>query len=387
MTARPKVTAPKVTAPVLGLALLLGATPCLAQVPVEITATSILPAPPAYVDAVERGRAILDSLMTALSFPGLGVAVAVDGQVVWSEGLGLADVPREIPVDRQSVFPIYSVSKGLTGMALARLVEQGRIDLDAPVQRYVPGFPEKAGGVVTPRLLAGHLAGIRHYRSGEGTRLWHCDTAFEALSPFLNDSLVHAPGTDFHYTSFGFVLLSAAMAGAAGQPFAELMEAEVFRPLGMPSAAMADTRAWVPELVSTHEWWSDAGLVPGRRMNRTCKMGAGAFVASAEDLARGSSAMFDDEYLGPAARALLLTPQRNAAGETIVAGLGWDIGETDGIRWLRRTGGNEDAWSAVMAYPDSRVAIALLANMRGQDWIHDDADRVARAFIAAAAGR
>lgn len=350
-------------------------------------APPIVPANPLYLAAVGRGRAIVDSLKRALSFPGLGVAVAVDGRVVWAEGFGFADIDREIPVDRHSVFPIYSVSKGFTALGLARLIERGEIDPDAPIQRYVPEFPEKEGGAVTPRLLAGHLAGIRHYRpeAGEGTRLRHCDTSIEAIEPFRDDPLIQPPGAVFRYTSYGFVLLSAAMARAAGQPFADLMEAEVFAPLDMTTAGLDERGGWVPNRVSTYEWNDSTGVRPARRMDLSCKLGAGGFLASAADVARGASAMFDG-YVADETLDLLFTAQTNTAGEPIIEALGWDVGETgDGIRWVRRTGGNVDAWSTVMAYPESRVAVALLANMRGQDWIHDDAHRIALGFIAAEA--
>lgn len=368
----------------------LTAVPLSGQVAVDTTVNSLTPVAPAFAPAVERGREIVDSLVAALDFPGMGVALAVDGQVIWAEGRGMADIARAIPVDRHSVFPIYSVSKGLTGLALARLYEQGRIDLDAPIQRYVPGFPEKEAGVVTPRLLAGHLAGIRHYRpgAGEGTALRRCETAADGIRYFADDALVDAPGTDFHYTSYGFVLLSAAIASAAGQPFEDAMAAEVFGPLGMRSTGMGDLGPQVPDAVSLYESRDDLGVIPARRMYVRCKMGAGAFYSTSSDLARAASGMFAGDYVSEETLGLLFTAMRNAAGEPIVEGLGWDVGVAeDGLRWVRRVGGNEDGWSALMAYPARRVAIALLANMRGADWIHDDADRIARGFLEVLEGQ
>jgi CubicO group peptidase (beta-lactamase class C family)/imidazolonepropionase-like amidohydrolase len=364
------------------------APPAAAEQAAPAPGHSILPEQEAYVRASERGRALVDSLLEALAFPGMAVAVAVDGEVVWAEGRGLADVERGVPVDARSVFPIYSVSKGLTGLALARLLERGEIDLDAPVQRYLPAFPAKPEGEITARLLAGHLAGIRHYapEAGEGTALRHCEAAGEGLRFFADDALVHPPGTDFGYTSYGFVLLSALLAAAADRPFEEIMRREVFSPLGARSTYAKDLPEAHPRRVSLYEYRDDLGVVPARRMDRTCKMGAGAFASTAEDLARIASGMLDEGYLNEATRALILTPQRNAAGEPIVAGLGWDIGATpEGVDWLRRTGGNIDAWSALIALPESRVAVALLANMRGRDWIHDEAIRIGLEFARASA--
>ncbi|MGH8245210.1 MAG: serine hydrolase domain-containing protein, partial [Gammaproteobacteria bacterium] len=101
-------------------------------------------------------------LFLKLGTPGLSAAVAMDGTIVWSEGFGYADVEHRAPVWPASRFRIGSVSKSLTAAAVAKLVEQGKLDLDAPIQRYVPSFPDHKQKITT-RQLAGHLAGIRHY--------------------------------------------------------------------------------------------------------------------------------------------------------------------------------------------------------------------------------
>lgn len=350
----------------------------------DTTSDRIVPTRPSLRQAADAGRAIVDSLRQTLKFPGIAVAVSVDGEIVWSEGLGLADVERRLPVTRRTVFPIYSVSKGLTGTALARLHQSGRIELDAPVRSYLPTFPDK-GQPITVRQLAGHLGGIRHYRpgAGEGTALRHCETAEEGLEPFRDDPLVHPPGTDFEYTSYGFVLLSAAMAAAAGKSFEALMTEEVLEPYGMETTYFANRRGWIPDLASRYEYRGDSlGVVPARRMDISCKFGAGAYLSTAEDLVRLADGVLAGRGLTPESRQLLLTPQRDAAGEPIPPSLGWDAGEDVAGRFrLRRTGGNVDGWSALMAYPDGRLAVALLANMRGRDWIHDDAGRIAALFL------
>src|SRR5438552_16828933 len=97
---------------------------------------------------------------------GRRVAVGVDGKLVWSEGFGYADVARKIPVTAETQLRIGSVSKPITAAAVALLYEQGKLDLDAPVQRYVPSFPAKGVPITTPQLAA-HLAATRHYRGDE----------------------------------------------------------------------------------------------------------------------------------------------------------------------------------------------------------------------------
>src|SRR5581483_6944198 len=177
--------------------------------------------------------------MAAGRIPGLAIAVAIDGHIVWSEGFGLADVENAVPVSPCTRFRVGSVSKPLTAAAVAQLAEVGRLDLDAPVQRYVPSFPTRRWPI-TPRELAGHLAGIRHYQDDEFLNMRHYDNVVAGLAIFAHDSLLFEPGTRFSYSSYGYNLLSAVVEGASGESFLLYMRRHVFEPLGLQSV--------VPEL-------------------------------------------------------------------------------------------------------------------------------------------
>ena len=113
-------------------------------------------------EAIAKARASVTELARAQQIPGLSVAVARNGVVVWSEGIGVADVEQRVPVTTATRFRLGSVSKVLTAAGVARLVEDGKLDLDVPVQQYVRGFPITPWPITT-RQLAAHTAGIRHY--------------------------------------------------------------------------------------------------------------------------------------------------------------------------------------------------------------------------------
>ncbi|XP_023041055.1 serine beta-lactamase-like protein LACTB, mitochondrial isoform X2 [Piliocolobus tephrosceles] len=128
------------------------------------------PAPPhsrCFARAIESSRDLLHRIKDEVGAPGIVVGVSVDGKEVWSEGLGYADVENRVPCKPETVMRIASISKSLTMVALAKLWEAGKLDLDIPVQHYVPEFPEKEYEgekvSVTTRLLISHLSGIRHY--------------------------------------------------------------------------------------------------------------------------------------------------------------------------------------------------------------------------------
>ncbi|XP_055571948.1 serine beta-lactamase-like protein LACTB, mitochondrial isoform X1 [Falco biarmicus] len=128
---------------------------------------SALPPPRGFGAAIERSRDLLRRIKDEAGIPGILVGVSVDGKEVWSEGLGYADVENRVVCKPETIMRIASISKCLTMMAVAKLWEEGKLDLDAPVQKYVPEFPEKVYEgekvAITTRLLVSHLSGIRHY--------------------------------------------------------------------------------------------------------------------------------------------------------------------------------------------------------------------------------
>ena len=161
----------------------------------------------------------IDSAITAVidrsHIPGLAIAIVVDGKIRWQNAYGLADVENAVPAETSTVFRIASVTKPLTATAAMQLAERGKLDLDAPVQKYAPSFPAKAQTITTRQLL-GHLSGIRHYKAGEGERTTHYDSLATALEIFKDDALVREPGTGFTYSTFGYTLLGVAIEGASG---------------------------------------------------------------------------------------------------------------------------------------------------------------------------
>ncbi|MGW8283054.1 MAG: serine hydrolase domain-containing protein, partial [Gemmatimonadota bacterium] len=188
---------------VLSIMGLPGATRAYAQSAVHPLAEA-----PSYGElapAVEYARAILEMMRTERGVPGLSAAVGIDGRIVFAEGFGWADLENRSPATAATKFRIGSVSKPLTAAAIGILVERGKLDLDTAVQAYVPDFPDKRWPV-TSRLVAGHLAGIRHYDGEEFLSTRRYETVSEGLEIFADDPLLFEPGERFQYSSYGWNL-------------------------------------------------------------------------------------------------------------------------------------------------------------------------------------
>ncbi|MGH7973007.1 MAG: serine hydrolase domain-containing protein, partial [Limisphaerales bacterium] len=282
---------------------------------------------------------------------------------VWSEGFGFRDLERKLPVTSNTLFRIGSVSKALTSAGLALLVERGQLDLDAPVQEYVPDFPQK-DGTITTRLLAGHLAGIRHYQGKEMLLDRPFASAHAALAIFENDPLVAPPGAKFSYSTYGWTLISAVMESAAHEGFLSYMHENVIKPLGM-THTHAD-RKDKPDPECTQFYGN--GTTPGKFVtepivDNSYKWAGGGYLSTPEDLVRFGSALLKPGFLTAKSLALLFTSQRTSAGMATGYGVGWFIRtDAQGHRVLIHTGGSIGGSSFLLLHPETRTVVALACN-------------------------
>ena len=315
-----------------------------------------------WAAAAARAHAIACEKL-APNIPGFAIAVAVDGRIVWSEAFGYADVEAKRPATPATQFRIGSVSKPLTATAIAQLFETGKLDLDAPVQRYVPSFPEK-GAPITTRLVGGHLAGIRHYQGDEFTLNRHFATVTQGLSIFKDDSLLFPPGTRFSYSSYGFNLLGAVVEGASGEEFLAYMSRHVFKRLRIAATAPDKNDSLIPNRTRFYDRRAEGGYSLSPTVDNSYKWGGGGFLSTAEDLVRFGSALLGPGLLKGATLELLFTPQHTTAGEETPYGIGWFVAKDSlGHRYVYHGGGSVGGTTAFGVDRDSRVVFALVTNL------------------------
>ena len=373
------------------------------------TAAGALPgqaqeAPAPYAEAAADADHRLAALRDQQGVAGLTGAVWADGRIVWSDGVGHADVEHRVPAWPHTRMRVGSVSKSMTAAAVGRLVEEGRLDLDASIQQYVPSFPEKRYPITT-RQLGGHLAGIRHYRGDEFLSTTRYETVLDGLVLFRADTLLHEPGTAYRYSSYGWNLISAVVEGASGRPFLEYMRDAVFQPLGLRHTVADHTDRLIDHRTGFYER-DDAGrLVPAPYVDNSYKWAGGGFLSTAEDLVRFGGRLVDGAYLQPETLELLFTSQRTADGEATGYGIGWSmrtLGELiaqdstraallprplpEDLRLVWHTGGSVGGITALVLLPERGVAAALISNTSGirdlGDALLESAIRLALRFDA-----
>lgn len=335
----------------------------MSRLPRVLMPLTLLAAPLLAQGNIPRARQVLTDTMRALGAPGASITVIRDGRVIWSEGFGLADVEQQVPATPHTVFRIGSVSKPLTATALGLLVQQGKIDLDAEIQQYVPSFPRKRYPI-TVRQVAGHIAGIRHYRDGEFENQKHYDTVLEGLSVFSADSLLFEPGTQYQYSSYGWNLISAVIESASGEPFLSFMRKSVFGPAGMEHTYPEFADSIIPFRAdfyaynnSTHQ------MLNAPYVDNSYKWAGGGFVSTTEDLARFGQAMLTGRLLRPETVAMLWTSMMTRSGKPTAYGIGWSVtADSAGRRRVGHTGGAMGGTATLQIFPEQKLVIAILVN-------------------------
>jgi serine beta-lactamase-like protein LACTB len=313
-----------------------------------------------FAQQIANVRPLVSRMQRAFGAPGVAVAIAAGGRLVWSETCGFADRERRIEVERTTQFRIGSVSKALTATAAARLYQDGRLALDAEVQRYVPDLPPKSRPI-TPRHLGGHLAGIRHYQGAEAVNRIHYDSVTSSLAVFKADALVAEPGERFLYSSYGFNLLGAAVAGAAGKPFEAAVRQTVLAPLRLRHTRLDDGRAG--GRARFYEVTSRRKAVPAPPIDLSDRFPSGGFLSTAEDLARFGSGITERAFLSARTQAVLFRSQMTAGGRATGYGFGFEVGQSPFGRVVGHTGNVVGGTSFLLVHPRTRVVVAITTNI------------------------
>jgi serine beta-lactamase-like protein LACTB, mitochondrial len=325
-------------------------------------------------DTPDRVNRALLAMHTQQRNVGLSAAVLREGRLVLSECLGFADLEHRVPVKRHTRFMIASINKAFTGAALIKLVEAKGIDLDLPIQRYVPTFPEKGGTPITARLLAAHLGGIRHYSTGEKSPrffLNHYDDAVAAIELFQADQLIAPPGVEYSYSSYGYNLLAAAIQSASGRSFPTYVHEAIVEPLGLGNILFDDVRRVVRDRARPYSYYDPVTYQEGSELWRvpdwdySYNMGGGNMLSTAEDLVTFGGAFMEPGFFTQNSLELLHNAQHTAATKSPWS-YGWFVKrDAAGWRYLSITGAVPGVQAALIIYPEQKLATAVISNTWG----------------------
>jgi len=310
-------------------------------------------------------RALITKAMDHAHAPGATFAIGLGDRIVWTDGFGWSDVENHVRATPATVYRTASIGKPMTATAAMELWEQGKLEIDAPIQKYCTRFPEKPWPITTRALLS-HTAGIRApNEEGELYNTRHYDHVSDALEIFERDSLTMQPGADFLYTTWGYVTLGCVLEGATGEPYRALMKRMIFDPAGMTSTRDDDPRAIIPNRARGYIF-EDSLLRNSRWADMSSKMAAGGWVTTASDLVRFMQAWMSGKYVSSKTQALMLTPYvlPRHGGTVDGYGMGWFLELFHGTRAGFHGGGTPNVSGIAFFVPESRLSVAGIFNVQ-----------------------
>jgi serine beta-lactamase-like protein LACTB, mitochondrial len=336
--------------PRITLFLFMSAGPALAQ---QVAATDLSP----QVDAIATQQ------LERQHIPAMTVAISSEGRLVYSKGFGTADLENKVPADADTLIRTGSIAKSITAVAAMTLVEAGKLDLDAPIQKYCPAFPKKKWTITTRQLLT-HTSGIRHYKEGEIENIRHYDTMSAGFTIFAADPLLFKPGTKFNYSTYGYTVVGCVIEGASGEKYFDYVRHHVLVPAGMTHTFVDDIFTIVP--LRARGYHNEQGKEENAGlMDSSYKIPGGGLVSTAADLVRFDTALMDGKIL----RAETLTTMWTATGlptfkdgKPSKYGMGSGVTVIDGEKRISHSGGQQGTSTYMAFFPARRLAVAVMAN-------------------------
>ncbi len=322
----------------------------------------------------------MEALASRLQSVSMSGALAVDGKLAWVGSVGLAHVDPIEGATTRTQYRIGSISKALTSVAMMRMVEKGLLDLDTPIQAYLPDYPQYEADM-TARQLASHMSGIRHY-DYDITRFPPTDSvsnvsyhdAVEALIQFKDDDLLFTPGQGFHYSTHGYTLLSAVMQSAGGKRFEELVTELVTQPLGMTHTHAESLLLSTEQLAGFYI--ADNGLYGMTpEQNLSNKVAGGGYVSTPKDLVTLGAALLSEKLLTADSFTKMTTvqPMHDGSKNRQAYALGWRhyktshiIDEDNKVDVIHHGGRAFGADSFLLLVPDYNISVAITTNGQGK---------------------
>jgi serine beta-lactamase-like protein LACTB, mitochondrial len=315
---------------------------------------------PSQINTVEKS---ITDYMSQKHAPSVSVAIVKDGKLAWTGAYGFSDLENFVPAKTSTVYRLASISKPITATAVMQLAEAGKLDLDAPVQKYCPAYPQKQWPV-TAREVLGHLAGIRHYKHPEEN--WsttHYASVTESLDFFKADPLDFEPGTKYQYSTFGFSILGCEVEGASGMKFMDYVQQKIFNPAGMEHIHTDDSFAIIPNRARGYRMTEKGDVINTYLADTSNKIPGGGMISTATDLANFAIANLHGTLMSQATQQKMWTAQTTRDGKATGYGLGWGVGELKGHKEISHSGGQPGTSTKLTMLPDLNMAVVVMVNM------------------------
>ncbi|MFD3002630.1 serine hydrolase domain-containing protein [Pontibacter toksunensis] len=314
--------------------------------------------------------------------PGMTVAVARDGDILFSRGYGKADVEMGADASPETVYAIASITKQFTAAAIMRLVEQGKMSLDDPITHYLPDYPVQ-GHHVTIRHLLNHTSGIKSYTEldREADRKRRLGLSYEdMIDLFAKEPFDFPPGEQFRYNNSGYYLLGQIIGRVTGRPYEEYVEGELLQPLGLHYTLFGDPGRLNPKRAKGYKYErsKEGKLFPAFRV-RMQGDAAGGLSSTVGDLIRWTHLLHSGQVVSQESLQQMTSPTILPTAPPRTYGFGLDLAKLEDHGKVVHVGDTEGFNASLAHYPADGLSVVVLAN--SDDTQHEKVEE----FLARAA--
>lgn len=309
-----------------------------------------------------KADSIINAAINRKEFIAISTGVYSENCGNWLSTAGFLNKRKQEKPNQFSKFRIASVSKPMTAVAILQLYEKGKIDLDIPIQNYLPEFPEKKKGVITVRQLLNHTSGISYYKwVFESVHFTHYDNCIDALDKFKNRKLDFEPGSIFLYSSYGYTVLGAIIEKVTGNSYQNYMQKNIWEPSQMTHTDIEDRN-------SDYENKADLYIKLGNAFYRSPQndlshtYSGGGIQSTAEDMLKFGKAILDYQLINPTTTKLMIHLS-NATSKEKEYTYGWDSWITPKYGQVIEHNGKQIGCSSFFRiFFDEKIVVATLAN-------------------------
>jgi CubicO group peptidase (beta-lactamase class C family) len=328
-------------------------------------------------------RVALEELQASKT-PGAAVAVVLGDQVVFSHGYGLASVDTGAPLTPDMLFRLGSTTKMFTASAVVGLALEGKLDLNAPVSRYISGLDPTIGQLTANQLLS-HTSGLHDEAPMFGS---HDDAALgNGIHAWKADFLFAPPGRIYSYSNPGYWLAGYLAETVSGKPYADVIAERIFAPLGMQRSTVRPAMAMTWPLAQGHEIRDGHPAVIRPAADNASGWPAGSIFSSALELSRFVIAFMNDgrldgrQVLPQKLIAIMSSPHAEIPGGDQHYGYGFELSASRGVHWVEHGGSRAGYGSTIRMAPDRKFAVIIVANRSGSG-MPKLADAISEAVLA-----
>lgn len=310
-------------------------------------------------------QAQLDKIVNDKTVMGVSAGYSIDGKTIEQASAGYADKKAEKKFKLDTKLRMGSIAKTMTALAVMQLLEQEKIDLDAPIQIYIPDYPKHKKTQITTRHLLSHTSGISGYKDGrESNTTTEYSTLYDALSLFKDRELLFEPGTQYAYTTYGYTVLGAIMESVMGDTFENYMQEHIFKKAEMTNTGVEKFEEELENESKLYHRNNGKGKAKlGKENNLSNRLPAGGFYTTLTDMLKFGNAVIDNIFVKEET-LMLMRQHHSLEKENNAYGFGWFLynPKPNEGAIIGHPGAQTGCTSFLFIFPEKKAVSVILSN-------------------------